>query len=340
MTMIKHVRLVALFLIVAPALASAQFWLPGFEDKLTMIMTPTAPGPYSSVHLTLEGSLFNNQSTTVAWTVNGTAVAANADGSIDIQMGAAGEKKTIVATMGTQTVTRVVIPATVDLLVEATSYTPPFFKGRPLASPGTNVRALAIPHLGDITSNEITYTWRQNGSVIAQGKGRSSITLSAPPLFGADTISVEARSADSTYVASASVRLPGIDPNATLYINHPLVGIEYYDAIESGAEISDTEVTFSAVPYFISAGGPSAQDLIYEWVINGRPVPAGETKMNELTINAANSTGAAQIALSLSSSVNFFLRADQSWNVRFTGTGSTIPGVVPQSSDSRFESGI
>ncbi len=328
-----------------PAFAAAQFSIPGFNDQLTLTMTPTIAGPFEHVRFSVEGLVFGGQNTDVAWTVNEKAIEGDDTGAIVVSMGAAGEKTTVTATVGSQTLSSTVIPTTVDLLIDATSYVPPFFKGRPLASPGTMLRLLAIPHFGSagstVPNDQITFTWRQSGTVVASGKGRAAVTLPAPPLFGADTISVEARSTDGVHAGIASVRLPGIDPSATLYINHPLVGIEYYRAIESRASVPEVETTFIAVPYFAEAQRPSDAHLVYEWSVNGRAVPEAEGRMNEITINADGSSGEARLGLTLSSSLNFFMRAEQSWDIDFPGSGSALPNALsPSSSDNLFQSGL
>ena len=335
-----------LVLLALPVFASAQFSIPGFEDHLTITAMPLVPGPNEFVHFFIEGSIFSSQNADASWSVHGKAVEQSGDGGIDVQMGAAGEETVVVATVGSQTLTRTIVPATVDILVEGEGYTPPFFKGRPLAPPGTTLRAQAIPHFGSIgasvANDKIMFTWRQNGAVVASGKGRATATLSAPPLFGADTISVEARSQDGAYAGSASVRLPGIDPVATLYVHHPLVGIKYYDAVLEGGSVEDVETTFTAVPYFADARNPSDPGLIYEWSVNGRAVPKDTESAGEITINADSASGVAQLSLTLSSSVNFFLHAEQSWNLRFLGAGSAFPGGAQQSSSdsSIFRTGV
>lgn len=343
---VVSIMLAILFSLV-PQLARAQFSIPTIADNLTIVATPSAPGPHTPVHLSLESTV--TKSAVATWTVNGRAVSTNEDtGGIDIQTGALGEKTTITASVdgdnGAQTVTLTLVPTAVDLLLDATSYVPPFFKGRPLASPGTTLRAQALPHFGNTTpvsNDRIMFTWRQGGAVVASGVGKSSVSLAAPPLFGSDTISVEAQSVDGAYAGEASVQLPGIDPNATLYVNNPLTGIEYYDAIQNGAKVPDIETTLIAVPYFTEAQSPNDAQFIYDWKVNGEAVPDGASNASEITINSSNSTGAANLSLTLSSSANFYLHADQSWNISFPGTKSALPGAsIPSSSSDVFHTGI
>ena len=218
------------------------------------------------------------------------------------------------------------IPASpVDLLFDANSYVPPFYLGRALPSPGSVLRLHAIPHLTPhVPDSDITYTWRRDGAVVGaiSGKGKSSVSIAGPTLFAADTISVDAVSADGTSYGSASVVIPSIDPQLTLYEDHPLFGIEYYNALLGQSSIPDLEMTFAAVPYFAAVSGPSDPSLNYAWIVNGASVAASATSSNEITINADNSSGVAAIAASLTSSVNFLLDASGAWNVLFSRGGA------------------
>lgn len=342
----------ALILLSVPMIATAQFSLFGSTNDLAIVATPSNPAPNSAVILSLESVLMDLDSADISWTVNGKPVEiSGAPNSITVQTGSAGTKLTaavkVTTSSGEFEKTLAIVPASVDLIVDAVSYVPPFYKGRPLASPGTTMRLLAIPHFADadgtqLSSDAILFTWRQNGSVVASGRGKAAVSLPAPGLFGSDIFSVDAKSQSGLYGGSASVQLPGIDPQATLYVSHPLHGIEYFDAIDSQTNVSDVEMTFAAVPYFVEAASPNDARLVYEWAVNGRAVPEASTNASEITINSDNSSGVAALSLDLTSSSNFYLHATQSWNIQFPGGalgGGTIPGTTPQSS-TIFHTGV
>lgn len=248
----------------------------------------------------------------------------------------------------------------VDLLFDADSYVPPFYRGRALPSAGTNMHLQALARFGGVPDSQITYTWRRNGQVESSvsGAGRSSISLTAPTLFGTDTISVDARTADGSMYGSASVAISSIDPRATLYQDHPLFGIEYYNALTpleaspltgltDQNSIPDLEMTFAAVPYFAQASNPNDPRLAYAWSVNGAPVSAATTSLpaqaggSEITINAQNSSGLAAISLLLTSPINFLLHGEGSWNVLFSREGlGTRSAQNPGTSGGIFHTGI
>ena len=212
-----------------------------------------------------------------------------------------------------------------DLLVESNSYVPPFYLGRPLASPGSSIVAQAIAHFTDQSGNavpdsSINFTWKINGEVQGQlsGAGKSSAILPAPPLFGSETIEADAQGSGA--YGTASETLSAQDPQPLLYQDHPLYGIEYYDALGGQSRIGDSEATFAAVPYFVAAGGPNDRNLQWTWVVNGQSVPATSSASSEITINAG---GSAQVSLgvSLVSSANPLLDGQGQWGILFAPTG-------------------
>jgi hypothetical protein len=234
-------------------------------------------------------------------------------------------------------------PSPVDLLFDADSYVPPFYLGRALPSAGTSMHLQALAHFvrksgASVPDSEIIYTWRRNGQVESSvsGAGKSSISLLSPTLFGTDTISLDARTADGAAYGSASITVTSLDPDVTLYQDHPLFGIEYYYALESQTAIPDLEMTFVGVPYFAQTQNPSDPRLIYAWSVNGESTGAtttnsggGGTNGNEITINADNSSGFAALSLVLTSPANLLLHAEDSWKLLFSREGlgaQSIPG--------------
>jgi len=319
-------------------IASAQFSLP--TPDVSIIAEPSLPAPNSQLRLVAESSLLDLSRATITWTVDGKTT-----------LSGVGEKETIITVGGAGVETKVsvtvsflgesgsdslsLIPGTVDLLFEGSGYTPPFYKGRSLSSPGTSVRLVAIPHIisrgGPVAAGNLIYTWRQDGEVLGSlsGRGRSSATVPGPSLFDTSDISVEVRSADGAASAQAGVRIPAIDPGLTLYVNHPLYGIEYYRAVRDRDALPDLEATLSAVPYFIAASSPRDTLLRYDWSVNGTLLAASSSARNEITVNAAGASGPATLSLRLTSSLNFNLDAQHAWTISFAQRSAGANAIAP-----------
>lgn len=316
----------------------AQTGLPNASAALSIDVTPQYPGAGETVELTLSSTLYDLGESVIIWRADDRVIA-EGEGltSVSVTAGERGVSTTIRAEIagGIAASSVTITPTVVELLWEADSYTPPLYKGRALPSAGTSVRLLAVPRFtraggAAIPASEIVFTWKRNGGTLASasGRGRSSALLDAPYLFGADTISVEAVTRDGTIAGQASVRIPSIEPLLTLYEEHPVFGRQYYKALGPSTFVAESEMSFSAVPYFAEARSVRDPGLVYEWRVNQASVAADAKDPHMITIDASRSSGIARIDLSLFHSTNLFLSADGSWGLTFTRAGGTTAGGV------------
>ncbi|OGG52962.1 hypothetical protein A3C20_03785 [Candidatus Kaiserbacteria bacterium RIFCSPHIGHO2_02_FULL_55_25] len=324
-----------------PAQAGAQFLIPGAESALSVSFSPQYPAPDSNVTLTLQSSLYDLDSSSVTWTVNGKeATSGDAATPVNVKTGPLGSKTDVRADItgpnGSASATATIIPSSVDLLWESDSYVPPFYSGRALPSAGSRVRLVALTHFvrpggGEIPADQIVFTWTKDSEVLgdSSGRGKSSITVDGPTLFGTETIVVEAASLDGSIAGQALIRIPDTEPKLTLYENHPLFGVLYHQALGATTFVPKNEMSFTAVPYFASAVSSGDVGLQYEWRVNQSPITTSPTHGNEITVNAASSTGLmALINLSLTHVSNYFLSAAGSWSVTFNKSGGPAGGDV------------
>ena len=303
----------------------------GAASSLTLSVSPARPSPNSSVHISIQSPLIDLAGSSISWSVNGKAGQSGVGLSgIDVPVGALGTETTVSATvsssMGSGNASVSIIPGSVDLLWEANSYAPAFYEGRRLATSGTVIRLLAVPHLvstktkQSLSADSLTYSWRRGGSLVSSisGVGKSAATFTAPALFGSETYSVEVTSADGSTGASGSVSVTTGDPVLALYEDNPLFGVRYGNAIDS-TNSTDAEISVVAVPYFVS---PDRRlKLSYVWHVNGGTVPVDTQSPNEITIHSQNG-GTAAITLSASDPKNAFFSGSGSWSILF-GSGST-----------------
>ncbi len=322
-------------------LAHAQLVLPGSERSLSITFLPTTPNPGDSVKLTVQSSVIDIQGGTVLWEANGKKIAQGKGmDSTSLNVGPLGSETDIDVTVVTadgETVSTqaTIIPTELDLLVDSDSYTPPFFRGRPLPSAGTNLRLQALPRFkragATVPASELTYTWRRNGEVLGSISGRGKTTAIIPilHLYGVDAISVEARSDDGLLSHVSSLSQKAGAPLLMLYENHPLYGVLFHRALTASTFIPETETTFIAVPYFAQILNPHDPELSFEWHVNTALIPTNRTNPDELTINAENSSGVALVELHVTHTKNYFLDAKGAWNITFSPRESVANPFQP-----------
>ncbi len=317
--------LVALVLTLSPfAYGQVNF---GLGDDLLLEITPTHPTPGNIVQISAHSTLLDLTGATVTWYENGKQIESGIGlATIEVTAGP----------LGSDTIIRVVAeadgelsqadarirPVEIDLLWESDSLVPPFHRGRALPSAGTTLHLEAIPYFkkpdgSSVQVRDITFTWKRNGYVEQRvsGRGKARVSLPAPSLFGADSISVEARAGEMEGVAS--VRIPSTEPVIVLYEEHPLFGMMYHRAIPAAAVMPEVEASFAAVPFFADARGAGDPSFLYDWKVNGNSIESDPEQPNRITINASNSSGTARLELALTHATNFFLSAFGSWNITF-----------------------
>lgn len=219
----------------------------------------------------------------------------------------------------------------VAVLWEANTYAPPMYEGRRLPSAGSTVSLWAIPHLsGSYRAEQLTYTWKLNGATLPaqSGKGKAAITIQAPELFGAYTISVEVASSDLAARATQSVRIASVEPIVRLYAEHPLFGLQYWSATLGNAFLQEREMTFAALPLFAPATTPDDPALRYFWRVDRKAISAHPTRPSTITVSADEGGAVATLDVVVSHATNFFMESRGSWQVTL-GAGAGAGAFDP-----------
>ncbi len=332
--------LIVVPILIAPSALSAQFSPLGFENTVSLQVSPRYPEPDARVTLTLSSTYFDLSASAITWYVDGDKQPTEGDRSLTIDTGPSGRVIAVSVVVenseGTAEANARIIPAEVDLLAEANTFTPPFYSGRARASAGSTVTLQALPRLvppgaGAIPAEQLNFTWRRNGDVLGSlsGRGRQTLTIPAPLLFGADTISVEVVSTDKTIGAETSISINTQDPELVLYFEDPRYGVLYGRALGSLSVVNEREAVFVAVPYFAPVRSSADASLRYAWRVNRTEVLNDGPDPHKITIDAANSSGLALIELAITHATNFFIEATERWNVTFEAENDFASPLIP-----------
>ncbi len=317
----------------APAQAQ-EIDIPGSATALAISMSPQNPAPQSQVRLTLTSPIYDLKSSTITWRVAGTVLAQGVGvTTADVTTAGVGQSTSVSVSVsssqGESSASVTIIPSRVSLLWEAQSYTSPFYKGRALPAAGGTIKILALAQLsaggGVFAPDTLTYTWRRNDTVLGSisGRGKSAITIPAPMLFGTDIISVVVSAPNGAATGEASLQLQDEQTDLMLYLDHPLFGTLFHRALGNSTDITEVEMTFAAYPLFAPVSRALDSKLSYAWRVNQAGVAADKTAANELTINAANSSGSAFVELSVTHATNFFFDASGAWKLAFNASSKT-----------------
>lgn len=214
----------------------------------------------------------------------------------------------------------------VDILWQANTYTPPFYKGLPLWSNQSRITFVAIPNLPNINPSSLIYRWTQDGTVLGPSSGinKRSITIGDTVLSLPTEIRVDVFLEEGTEpLGSASVSLEPITTKLMVYENNPLYGLLLNKSITSEFEITEDEVTFAAIPLYANVSMRNAPSITYTWITN-----TGDTRSGpDITYRAPEEgSGSASITLGSKHSQTLIEPKKMNFLVKFDSTSDNLFG--------------
>lgn len=267
----------------------------GAASSLTL--SPQHPEPFEEVRITLNDYTLNTNGATFAWFIDGTEIqsAAN-ERAITITAGELGSitEITEITTLpgGAKIPTKVIIkPIRVDMLIEADTIAPLFYKGRTVPAVGSTVSVTAIPFTGTPQNPEsFSYTWKVRNEVIGGGSrfGKNHIAFNSD--FGKNIpVSVEIYDNTGALVTKESIIVPLSEPELHFYEINPLRGLSERVMGNNFTFIGD-EIRVRAEPYFLDSALLSQNPHI-EWKLNNRTTQNQSGDPQEITLRKEGTTG-------------------------------------------------
>jgi len=326
----------------------AVFSIPAFAqitpgERINVQASPEIPGPFEQVTLQLSGYGIDIDRLHTSWYVNDKLeLAGIGKKKFSFTTKGVGSLSTVrvlvrSGTAGIITETLVFSPTEVDVLWEAIdSYTPPFYKGKALATPQATIAVTAIPNMSApgksaLGIKDVVYKWKRNFSYAdfydQSGYGSNVVFFKKDPLQKTDTITVEASSLDGTLKTRKDINLPSYDPKIILYEHRPLEGIRYEYAVGDTFAMRNKEVLIAAEPYFFSTKDKDSGSVSYEWLLDNKRVTDTESdKKSELALRTEGGSGKALVLLRVKHTSKILQFLEQSFTVTFGETSGTSFG--------------
>ncbi|MFT5849382.1 MAG: hypothetical protein ACI9H6_000189 [Patiriisocius sp.] len=265
----------------------------------TITSSPRHPEPGEIVTLGLNDFSINTNGSTIRWFVNGVLVTEN-DRSIKINAGALGVVTEILVTTtlpngATLEATHTIQPIRVDMLIEADTLTPAFYKGRSIPSSGSLVRVTAVPFTGiDRDPETYSYTWKVKDKVQDGGSryGNNSVTFTSEFERNME-VSVDIIDTNGKIITSETIYVPLSDPELYYYEINPLRGMSEF-AITKGFTFVGDEIRVRAEPYFISSSLLN-ENPHREWKLNGSTISNPSTDPQEITLRKQGENGSFRL---------------------------------------------
>ena len=312
--------LLAIFLL-TPAAGFAQ--LGQNTSKATIELSTRFPAPGEVFTAKLNAYSYDTTTATIRWYLNNTEIEeAFNQRSITLTAGSLGKTTKLQAEITFPNGDTVIANNTftisdIDLIVEADTTTPSFYRGRAVPSIGSNVRVVALPQLNDSKKPEnYTYTWRLDDEILGGGAKRGGYIASfiMPTGRGASMV-VDVTNAQGVAVASKRILIPSSEPELLFYEDNPLRGTSPI-SIPKNYQLIGSEVTLRAEPYFMSTVIPTT-DKHLEWKINNRTVDNPSEDPQLITLQNAGGSGSFNISFHYRNLKQLLQGVEEQFSVRF-----------------------
>ena len=301
------------------------------SSDVFMQLSPENPAPGDTVTITLSSYAQDLNSDRIDWFVNGkNTLSGIGEKSITVQAPDAGSIITILAQItlpgnNKTQITTSISPARMTLLWQAyDSYVPPFYKGKALPSPGTWIKAVAIPEI--ITGNtqvkpeNMVYNWQRDYTNIQDGAGYGKDNyLYKDNYFNSSTnIEVTAATTSGQYSSAGNVKVTTTIPQLSFYRKDDNLGIVWDNALKDNYTMQGPQVVVVAAPYSISPSFIKDPSLVFKWYINNSLVTLTNDDKTSMPLKAIEgSSGSAELKLSIYSLTNLTQSADKEININF-----------------------
>lgn len=270
-----------------------------FAVLINLETTPTIPRALEEVTVEITGQLYDLQTAYIYWYLNKEIKNVGVGKTtFKFKTGYIDEDSIIDVVIMTKDNKRIdktitITPIEIDILWEADTSTPPFYKGKALPSIDSNIKFVAIPNSKKISSNKLVYTWTQDRYFInknASGYGKNSFIMKADAGRIPKKVKIEVRSVDNKYTARKQVSVTSQDPIINIYKNNSATGIEYQKATNVNFLSNEKTLSMHMEPFYFSNQDFKNNKIESTWLIDNTTISKdviGNKKLS-LTLSTPN----------------------------------------------------
>ena len=286
-------------------IAHSQTQFEQVSNTANLKMVPTYPEPDSTVVISLDAYTVDTSGATIAWYIDGEEVTASRnERSMQLRLGKIGQTNRVTARVtlisGASFSLKKDITATaVDLVVEADTYVPSFYRGRSLPSVEAQIRVIAVPHLGSaVNPANLSYRWEYEGGLMFGGpvRGKQSIDLVVSPYSGGYVL-LTVMDENGAVVAGKTLSIDtGVDPELYFYEESPLRGLSESAITNGTLALIGEETIIHGEPFFL-AKDVSTDNVNFVWRINNEETVSENADPHTITLRKSGGSGSVRIDL-------------------------------------------
>lgn len=303
------------FFLVFSLEARGQVKMPlmsNISESVDIKTLPELPSANQDVSVRIESYSFDLNSSEIIWALNGVIKDKGVGKKdFDFKTGAIGTPsliKILIKTKDGKNIEKSLLirPAGVDIIWQANSFVPPFYKGKALYSYQSRITVVALPEFTNSTGVKINpenliYKWSKDGTVLGgiSGYGKNKFSFTKLLISNPQEIEVEVSSADKNIRASGKIVIEPVEAKAVLYENNPLYGIIYEKAVANNFKMGGSEITLSVAPYFFGLEELNSGKVKYNWSMNGQNITDKQDSRGITFRNENSESGSTKVSVYL-----------------------------------------
>lgn len=305
-----RLRRITSFLIILSSIFSTLLPLYAFGQAPSFIGSdiyleskPRYPEPQSTATVSLNDYSVNTFGASINWFVNGVEqLAARNSRSITVPTHEIGSEEIVKVILSyengpSQSATLTLTPVVIDIILEADTYVPSFYKGRALPSKESSVRAIALVHdaRGGI-KNDYIYKWSAGSTVLLGGPVRGKYVLEyVMPRYSDNELTVEVINSEGTTVGKKTILISPAETQLHFYEYSSLRGLSERAATNPFSLISE-ETTLYGEPYFMNTHINTAE-ADFSWTLDNNAVTPNQGTPNAITLKRTGAAGTSEVSL-------------------------------------------
>lgn len=320
---LKLLLLIAVFILLGTRVSAAS------PSSILVNVTPSSPAPQEDTTITLNSYTNDLDSVLIKWSVGGKTISSGiGKKSFSLKAPAAGSETIVLATISlpdSDIETRVVIrPSQMVLLFQANdSYVPPFYRGKALPTPDSEIKVVAMPEIKIsgrlVDPKNMTYFWKKDytNNVEGSGYGKNYFVYVNDYLENSNNVGVVASTIDQNYSSVASINIGMTQPKILFYRNDDNLGTIWQNSLTDSYTLQGSQI-IEAVPYFISPKQLWHPRLVWYWTINDNTVTLASFRKNLMPLQAqAGTTGTSRLKLEIENLDKIFQTTNNEINIEF-----------------------
>jgi hypothetical protein len=298
------------------------------SNSISFFLTTGDTIPNAPISISATSYNFDLDGSFIVWKVDGkTFKQGTGEKKIEVMLGDAGSKTKVTidaSLLSGQTYHKeiTIIPATVDLLWQAYTYTPAWYKGKPLPSSTSPVKIVAVPYFkkdGDalIPASDLIYSWKLNYKNLQSqsGYGKKALSIMMPQLGYESRVELEVSTKDKTIIRKGVVKLSAGETETLLYKNHPTKGVEYSSALYKTIIMEEDTLGLKVEPFFFALRDLGS--IVYNWSTNNKKIE-GTEKLNNITFTkTADQRGMSTVSVETKNVRDFLQTAKADFLIDF-----------------------